>query len=166
MNNVERLHNVPGFLEKKLTKKIRSNRELAGFIKNVLDLRNKPTDRIEYKNVDVIYANNPEEAKRLITIYRNIDYKFLGCTPSQYVKNSIDEYVSLQDYVSHRVIGQEFDNVIILLDSDFRYDENGCLEAREHPNPNYLFPKLFYQNITRAREKLCFVIVDNPLLYG
>lgn len=28
-------------------------------------------------------------------------------------------------------------------------------------NPDYLFPSLFYQNITRAREKLCVIVSEN-----
>lgn len=37
--------------------------------------------------------------------------------------------------------------------------------AREHPYSNYLFYKLFFQGVSRAREKLCIVVVDNPELF-
>ena len=67
---------------------------------------------------------------------------------------------------SHEVIGQEFDYVLVVIDNNFRYDANGDLTAREHPNPEYLFPRLFYQNISRAREKLCIVVLNNKELFG
>ncbi len=63
------------------------------------------------------------------------------------------------------VIGQEFDYVLVVIDNNFRYDANGDLTAREHPNPEYLFPRLFYQNISRAREKLCIVVLNNQELF-
>jgi hypothetical protein len=66
---------------------------------------------------------------------------------------------------SHQVIGQEFDNVVLVLDNNFRYSQKGDLEAREHPNPDYLFPRLFFQNISRAREKLCIIVLENEDLF-
>ena len=63
---------------------------------------------------------------------------------------------------SHQVIAQEFDQVVALIDNNLRYSEQGELEGKPHPNPDYLFPRLFYQNISRAREKLCLVILNNP----
>ena len=42
---------------------------------------------------------------------------------------------------------------------------NGDLETRIHPNPNYLFAKMFYQNISRARERLCIIVIDNQQVF-
>ena len=50
------------------------------------------------------------------------------------------------------------------MDNSFYYDENDTLRGVEHPNPNYLYPNLFYQGITRVREKITLVIVDAPVL--
>ena len=84
-------------------------------------------------------------------------------TPSRYVVNQIDEYPSSAN--SHLVIGQEFDEVLVVIDGNFAYDNNGELSAKRHPNPDYLFERLFYQNITRARKKLCLVVIDNPKMF-
>lgn len=51
------------------------------------------------------------------------------------------------------------------MDKNFRYSNEGILQAYEHPNPDYLFPRLFYQNITRARQKLCIIVLDNIDLF-
>ena len=45
------------------------------------------------------------------------------------------------------------------MDDSFYYDENGVLQGVPHPNPDYLYPNLFYQGITRVREKIALVIV-------
>lgn len=79
------------------------------------------------------------------------------------MSNSIDHYSGFVN--SHQVIGQEFDNVMILIDNNFRYCSEGDLEAKEHPNPDYLFPRLFYQNISRTREKLRIVVIDNEEIF-
>ena len=76
---------------------------------------------------------------------------------------SIDHYGG--DINTHHVIGQEFDNVMIMMDNNFQYGEDGDLQAIQHPNPDYLFPKLFYQAVTRAREKLCILVVENKELF-
>lgn len=44
-------------------------------------------------------------------------------------------------------------------------NENGVLQGVPHPNPDYLYPNLFYQGITRVREKIALVIVNSPRLF-
>ena len=51
------------------------------------------------------------------------------------------------------------------MDDSFYYDENGVLQGVPHPNPDYLYPNLFYQGITRVREKIALVIVNSPRLF-
>lgn len=162
-NNPKRFKEVTGFREEKLSDRIRTNKELYSFIRNLLRLKDKARQSVEYKNVDILYANDVHEADRLIDIYKEKGYIPITFTPSHYVANSIDHY---SRYInSHEVIGQEFDYVLVVIDNNFRYDANGDLTAREHPNPEYLFPKLFYQNISRAREKLCIVVLKNQDLF-
>lgn len=55
--------------------------------------------------------------------------------------------------------------MLIVLDDNFKYGFDGELTAKIHPNPNYFFPRLFYQNITRTREKLCIVVINNKDLF-
>jgi hypothetical protein len=50
------------------------------------------------------------------------------------------------------------------MDKSFYYDNEGKLCGREHPNPNYLYPNLLYQGITRVREKIALIVVDAPVL--
>jgi hypothetical protein len=52
----------------------------------------------------------------------------------------------------------------MLIDSSFYYDENGYLKGVPEPDPDYIYPNLFYQGITRVREKLALIILDAPVL--
>lgn len=162
-NNPKRLKQIEGFQEEELSERIRTNKEIFSYIRTMLRLKDVPRKHIKYDCIEILYANNIQEADRLLDIYCDKGYIFITFTPSQFVMNEIDHYAG--NVNSHQVIGQEFDNVVIILDKNFRYSESGDLEAREHPNPDYLFPKLFYQNITRAREKLCIIVLDNMKIF-
>lgn len=146
-----------------LSEKIRTNKEMASFIKAVRNLNNKPRCKMDYSNVDVVYANNVTEAKSIIQYYRNNGYVFINYSKSNYQISPYSQYD--EDFDTHHVIGQEFDNVLMLLDDSFHYDEYGVLTGIEHPNPDYLYPNLFYQGVSRVREKLALVIVDEPTLF-
>jgi hypothetical protein len=162
-DNPKRLNEIEEFKEENLTERIRTNKEIYSFIRNMMRLYDRPYVKVQYKNIEILYANDVSESDKIIRFYRNNGYTFITFTPSQYVCNSIDHYSEFVN--SHQVIGQEFDKVILVLDNNFRYSEKGELEGKEHPNPDYLFSRLFYQNISRAREKLCLVILNNPDMF-
>ena len=75
-------------------------------------------------------------------------------TPGQVQKTNL---------TTHKVIGQEFDNVLMILNSFFEYDGNR-LKSREHPNPDYIFVQLLYQGLTRTRNKLKLIVTKKELL--
>ena len=54
----------------------------------------------------------------------------------------------------------------MLMDASFFYSEDGELQGVPHPNPDYLYPNLFYQGITRVRERLAIIVVDNLELFS
>ena len=89
--------------------------------------------------------------------YRNKGYIFINYSKSNYESSPYAAYE--EDYDTHHVIGQEFDKVVMLMDDSFYYDEHGILKGIAHPNPDYLYPNLFYQGVTRVREKLAIVVV-------
>lgn len=162
-NNPQRLNKIQGFRERELTNRIRTNKEIFSFIRTMMRLNDRPKNYVSYDNIDVLYADNIHEADYICKDYIDRGYTFITFTPSQYVYNLIDHY---SEYInSHQVIGQEFDKVIVILDYNFRYSPDGVLQAKDHPNPDYLFPRLFYQNISRAREKLCIIVLDNIALF-
>ena len=122
-NIPEQLKQQEEFVENKLSDKIRTNAEIVSFIKNVIDLKNKPKRYIDYSNIEVLYADNYETAKEIVRHYVNDkNYKFISYTPSR-IRSDIDQF---RDYVNtHHIIGQEFDNVIFSMDRNFRYTAEG-----------------------------------------
>ena len=119
---------------------------------------------VNYGGVTLSYANNYEEARNIIAYFKKQGYVFINYSKSDYKHSPYSEYE--EDFDTHHVIGQEFDNVLMLMDNSFYYDENGILRGIPHPDPDYLYPNLFYQGITRVREKIALVIVDAPELFG
>ena len=148
---------VQNIIKYSLTDKIRTNKEMASFIKNLFDL-SKQNKTMQYKNIEIINVLNIKEAKDILRYYQSIGYEFISFTESRFKRHLIDNFKGNAN--THEVIGQEYDNVVMFLDSEFYY-RNNELTALEHPCPDYLFEKLLYQGITRVREKLCIVILNN-----
>ena len=159
----QKIHALPLAGDFKLSEKIRTNKELASFITAARNLSKKPHCKMDYSNVDVVYANTVEEAKSIICYYRNNGYVFINYSKSNCQYSPYAQYE--EDYDTHHVIGQEFDNVFMLMDQSFYYDKDDRLQGIPHPNPDYLYPNLFYQGVSRVREKLALIIVDTPLLF-
>lgn len=160
---VTKILSLPLLGKYELSEKIRTNKELASFIISVRNLNRKPHTPMRYNNVSLAYANSTDEARNIIKYYRNKNYVFINYSKSNYRYSPYSEYE--EDFDTHHVIGQEFDNVLMLMDKSFFYDENGILKGVPHPNPDYLYPNLFYQGITRVREKIALVVVDAPVLF-
>ena len=159
-----KLQKIDGFTVYTLSNKIRTSKEIASFTRTMMNLNNRARGYMDYSDIDVLFANNIEEAKRLINLYDEKGYIFISYTQSMYYRNSIDLYPN--NYDTHHVIGQEYDKVMIMMDKNFRYDKERRIQGKEHPNPDLLFYKLLYQGISRAREKLCVLIVENYKLFS
>lgn len=160
---IQKIRALPLAGEFELSEKIRTNKELASFIISVRNLNKKPHCKMDYSNVDVVYANTVDEAKMIIGYYRENGYIFINYSKSNYKYSPYAEYE--EDYDTHHVIGQEFDNVLLLMDKSFYYDQNGILQGVPHPNPDYLYPNLFYQGVSRVREKIALVVVGEQKLF-
>jgi molybdopterin-guanine dinucleotide biosynthesis protein len=146
-----------------LAEKIRMNEEMNSFITRLKNLNSRTALRRDYTNVSVNCAASVTEAGKLIEYYRNLGYTFINYSRSNGKKDPYREFD--EDFDTHHVIGQEFDKVVMLMDWSFYYDRKGRLKGCPHPDPDYLYPNLFYQGITRVREKLALVIVRNQRLF-
>ncbi len=147
-----------------LSEKLRMNRELSTFILRLKNIRHRPRQRESFSHVSLSFANTLLEAQNLIAYYKAKGFVFINYTRSKWNPCPFDAFK--EDFDTHHVIGQEFDKVVMLMDNSFYYDENGVLQGIPHPSPDYLYPNMFYQGITRAREDLALVIVDAPELFG
>lgn len=150
-----------------LTGKIRTNKELANFIKVLLDLKRKHHINVSNQNIYISFFNNIQEAKQYIQSKTN--YSYISYTPNTGFYSPLcdaHKYNFSNIGSSHQVVGQEFENVITILDHHFYYDEDDVLKARKITHNPYSPLKMFFQQITRAINKLEIVVVGNIELYN
>lgn len=145
----------------KLTEKIRTNKEIASFIRALFN-KNKPLPSTAGENIEISYFSSSDDAKSYLESIRVKGWEVLRFTPSQYNNEHHETYSSLQNKTSHGVIGQEFDNVAVVIDQFFSYSQNGELIYK---GGAYYHPvKMLFQNITRTRIKLNVVVIGNSEL--
>ncbi|MBR0575925.1 DUF2075 domain-containing protein [Proteiniclasticum sp. BAD-10] len=161
---VDKIRSLDLEKECELSEKIRMNMEMHSFIARVLNLNHKPKKDMDYSNISINFANTKLEAQSLIDYFRKKEYVFINYTKSNYKFSPYSEYE--EDYDTHHVIGKEYDKVVLLMDNSFYYDEYSMLRGIQHPNPDYLYPNLFYQGVTRTREKLAIIVVEAPTLFS
>lgn len=161
---VSKINAIPSNREFTLSEKIRTNKELHSFIVSMKNLKHRARTSMNYSSVDLNYASTTHEAQTMLEYYRNKGYTFINYSKSNYKGSPYSIYQ--EDFDTHHVIGQEFDSVVMLMDSSFYYDGNGALQGLPHPNPDYLYPNLFYQGVTRVRELLAIIVVNAPELFG
>ena len=148
-------------LEYKLTNKIRTNKELASFIQNLFTI-GKSKDYLNYENVSIEYFDERDEVIQYITSLQETDgWKAITYTSSMYNYESIDSLSEICDTKAHSVIGQEFKKVVFVMDSNFRYNEQGKLETTRN---YYSAFGMLYQIVTRVVDELKIIVLDNPNL--
>lgn len=171
LSKTEQRRNIPGrlkqldsFREYKLSGRIRSNEEMSSFIRRLLDLADSSGKVYRYDAVDVVYAQNASEAKEILRYYSDVKkYTYIAYDTA----GEPSEFLACLSSGFHTedVIGQEFEQVVITLDDHFYYNDEGKLQGKNHPNPDYLYARLFFQAVSRTREKLCIVVIGNVELF-
>ncbi len=155
----EKISQITSILKYKLSETIRTNKNLASFIKMIFNKKRK-IPLLNKDDIEISYFNNYDDAKEFLEILKGKQWEVIRFTPSQYNNDSHEKcFTSLSD-TSHKVIGQEFDNVAVVMDSNFSYnEEKGRLIYR---GSSYYHPvKMLFQNMTRTRKKLHIVIINN-----
>lgn len=152
-----RIEEICGENISKLTTKIRTNKEIAQFVTCLFDL-SKFDGRSTFTNAKVIYE--PDRAKAIEMAKNLPEHQYISYTPSVIYHQLADQESDLN---THRVIGQEFDKVVMILDNSFHYEANKLAWA-SHPNPDYIFGKLLYQGLTRARHAITLIVTEVSIL--
>lgn len=155
----------------KLTEKIRTNKEIAGFIKNLFDL-SKVNNKINYSNVTVKYFSGYDQARQYMNEMSMDGWEIINFTPSEYATYAYTKFSCQTHRNAHNVVGQEFDNVVAVIDSYFYYKEeldiesgkmtrklaiHNCISKGYYYNP----VKMLFQIMTRTRKKLTLIVIDN-----
>lgn len=147
----------------KLTDKIRTNKEISSFIINLFDLYKRNPD-INYSNIKIQYFSDANGAIQYMRQLNREGWKIINYTPSLYETYHYN-YYSLGTDNAHRVIGQEYDKVVAVIDDYFGYSEEGKLGIIQSNFSYYYNPiKMLFQILTRARSELTLIIINNKEL--
>lgn len=148
-------------LRRKLTNKIRTNKEMSSFITNLLQI-GKSKDNLNYENITIEYVDDYNSAKRFAKHLQTKDWKAITFTGSRFSKEPLDNLSTVCDTKAHDVIGQEFEKVVFFMDGNFKYFEDGTLKVRQ----NYYSAKgMLYQIVTRVVSQLKIIVIGDPELY-
>lgn len=144
-----------------LTTKIRTNKEIASFIKPLFDC-NEKLSNLKYANIDLCYCSQKQEVILLSRHLQEKRWKIPKYTPGTRSIFCYEGYGTAEEESAHEVIGQEFDKVVAIIDASFDYDEGGKLIAN---NSYYSQRQMLYQILTRTRQRLYVIILNNePML--
>jgi Cdc6-like AAA superfamily ATPase len=165
----ETARNVPDYLNKtvkpilfKLKDKIRTNKEIATFIKKLFDQKRIISPQ-KFSNIEVCYFTDHRDVVDYINTLKDQGWKDIHFTPSKFDRFPYDKYQKVRADSAHKVVGQEYDKVIAVLDEYFYYDPKGKLDTKGYKT--YYDPaKMLFQIVTRARKKLCIVILNNETI--
>lgn len=141
----------------KLSTKIRTNKEIVDFTEQLFD-KNKKTQDKSFYNIEILYVKDYTSAQSILKTLSIKGWKVPNYTPGLYEEFHYEKYSSKDEDTAHSVIGQEFDRVVVTIDEKFSYNNDGELVAS---NRYYSQVQMLYQIITRARKKLCVVVINN-----
>lgn len=142
----------------KLSKKIRTNKELGAFIKGLFNLKHMKYSN-NYDNISIHYFNEINQARGFAEGLEIEGWQIIDYTGENWNGHLIERMRLYRGLNAHGVLGQEFDKVLVLVGSTFYYDEDGGLAVRgkNHYDPE----RMFYQSVTRARKQIMLLVVDN-----
>lgn len=160
-NDIEgRINSLDLSGEYELSERLRVNMQIQTFIQKLRYLKSKTEKNYEYEHISVNYANSTDEARELIRYYREKGYLFINAH-----RYEGDPFADLEDdFGGSHVAGREYNNVVMLMDDSFYYDEDGYLKGIPAPDPERPYPNIFYPEMNRVRENLALVINDAPEL--
>lgn len=136
-----------------LNSKIRMNEKTAEFIDSVFNLNYKSRER-SFDDIEIVYAEYPNQAKEIFKYYLSKGYTAVRVTRGDIPMTEKGD--------AGELIGKEYERVIVSVDNSFYYSSSGFLRSSKCEGSDCLPEKLLYQALTRVKEKLVMVIVDNP----
>lgn len=142
-----------------LTNKIRTNKEVAAFIKCLFSSK-RPIEKFKYENIEINYFDSSDVVKVYINKIKNEGWKIINYTPCRTALTYNKHFISDESDNAHTVVGQEFDNVVAVIDEHFYYENNELSTRASH----YLLKKMLFQIVSRTRMKLKIIILNNPII--
>ena len=145
-----------------LSSKIRSNKEIASFIKNLFQV-GSAKDNTNYDNITIEFFSDIRDVRNYIAVLKEEEqWKEITYTTSKYNFEPLDFIVDRRELNAHQVIGQEFKKVVFIMDTNFRYNGKK-LEFRK--GGYYRLEGMLYQIVTRATDELKIIVYKNYDLF-
>lgn len=146
----------------KLNKKIRTNKEIATFIKHLLNTRLKPKG-VKFPNINVSFCTKQQSPQKILEYLHQKGWKVPKYTPGTYSTFRYEYYGITEEDSVHAVIGQEYDNIVAVIDNNFYYDNDDSLKSLK--DKCYSQRQMLFQILTRTRKKLHILVIDNPMVF-
>ena len=147
--------------KKRLTDKIRTNKNMVSFIKNLQKI-GSCKENLHYEHVSVEYFSTLSDTEAYIGTIINDGWTPVTYTTSHYNLESYSRLSNVSGRTAHDVIGQEFSKVTLVMDNNFWYDNKNKLCVN---GSYYSAEGMLYQIVTRAVDDLKIIVLDNPELY-
>lgn len=151
-----------------LKDRVRTDVSLSTFIQKLFDKSKTGLQPTEFPKVNSIYFDSREEARTFITNLIDLE-NYISIEVPQYktvqtgtIKNKKIYPFSLDGFT---VIGREYDNVLLPIDSRILYENNKLIFNHSENYFPYLATNGFFQAITRVKKNLLFVVIDNIDVY-
>lgn len=146
----------------KLSKKIRTNRELASFVKEFFNQNDKTQHNLI--DSDCVYCEYFDEvvaAKNFAKTLEQEGWTLINQTTSYYDPEFYSAFSSITSLNSHRVIGQEFDKVVVFVGPGYSYKDGKLIGSGTY----YHSLKLLFENMTRARKSIFLIFINNTEVF-
>lgn len=168
--NIENtLKSMPDVEYFRLKYRIRTDPAMSSFIQKFLNLGARHIQPYDYDNVQIVYFEDKDKAQEYIK-YKSEQEDYISIELTEYitkiVRRKVRSHIYYNSLGTHDVIGREYDNVIVSLDKFFYYDEKDSKLTTNYTDYYpYLQVNQIFQALTRVKDKLIILILDNPELY-
>lgn len=116
-----------------------------------------------YNNTTIHYEKNLDNANKYVYYLKNTkNYNHIYLTNSVRRKETLDDIVFDSNISAHKSIGQEYDNVLVVIDQHFYYNNNKlAYKINTYYNPI----ETLFQAMSRVRKKLFILIINNEEVF-
>lgn len=159
LSTSDEIEKIPGYIKYRMTNRIRTNSELSSFIRQVMN-NTDYSHRRSFPSVFISYAGNKDEARVLINKYCARDYIYIS-DKTTYVDGITGTSIDTSDATC-----KEFDKVVMFMDRDFKYDDDGYLRYTNESEMVYESPvRNMFHGLGRAKKSVAIVVLDNEKLF-
>lgn len=152
-----------------LVKLVRQGPEIQNFIKKFFGEKSINDDVIEYTKINAVHFNSRKDAQEFIhrsSLFEGYNVieipEYSGYWGN---KKNLSRFISWSPEDSFKVIGREYDKVLLPIDKKFKYDNTGNLIIECEKDYPYIPKNCLYQAITRTKNELLIVVVNNKDLF-